>query len=137
MANLPFVGLVTAAAKTNVDLVWEAMGRGPGTFGRKVCAIDPSATHLTPATHYLSSDTSSTDSDIAKWQALCSGDLPEISGQWGVEGVISSLDAQNACMGGNLIVASMAGGQTTQDGLDFIAGFLLGRGLQYVPDMEV
>ena len=31
----------------------------------------------------------------------------------------------------------MAGGQTTQDGLNFIAGFLTGRGLQFVPEPEV
>lgn len=137
MSNLPFVGICTAAAKTNVDLVWAAMGRGDGTFGRKVCAIDPEATWEEPATHYLSSDTSATDSDIARWQALCSGDLPEIEGQWGVNGVISSLDAQNACTGGNLLVASLAGAQTSQQWLDFIQGVLSGQGLQYVPDEPI
>lgn len=136
MSNLPFVGICTAAAKINVDLVWEAMGRGPGTFSRKVCALDPGATWTTPATHYLSSDASATDSDIAIWQGFADANLPPLPWGiiWGEEGVISAADAIAAISGANLQVYSVSGDVTPAD---HIAGILAGRGLQYVPEEPI
>lgn len=136
MSNLPFVGICTAAAKTNVDLVWEAMGRGPGTFFRKVCAINPSATWQTPATHYLSSDASATDGDIAIWQGFAAANLPPLPVDviWGENGVIGAADAIAAISGANLQVYSVSG---DVEPADHIAGILIGRGLQYVPEMPI
>ena len=39
LMSLPAICIVTAAAKDNANLVWAAMGRGPYTFSRKLCAV--------------------------------------------------------------------------------------------------
>lgn len=136
MSNLPFVGICTAAAKTNVDLVWEAMGRGPGTFSRKVCAVGPGVTWQTAATHYLSSDASATDSDIAIWQGFAAANLPPLPEGvvWGENGVIGAAAAIAAISGANLQVYSVSGDVLP---VDHIAGILAGRGLRYVPDEPI
>ncbi len=136
MSNLPFVGICTAAAKTNVDLVWEAMGRGPGTFSRKLCAIGPGVTWQTSATEYLSSDASATDADIAIWQGFADQNLPPLPEGvvWGESGVISAADALAAISGANLQVYSVSG---DVEPADHIAGILLGRGKQYVPEEPI
>jgi hypothetical protein len=135
MANLPVVCVVTAAAMANANLVWAAMGRGPSNFTRKLCAADPAATYLTAATHYLMSDASAGDSDVYEWQAMASGNLPDIgSNIWGADGIITSADAQDAISAANLQVYSASGNVTPAD---HVTGILASRGLQYVPDMPL
>lgn len=134
MSNLPCIMIGKAADKDDINLVLEAQGRGPGNLSRKMCSIDPLATWETPATHYMMQDMSATDTLVASWQAACNGDLPAIDGQWGVDGVISSLDAQEACSGGNMQVYSAAGLVTGEDATAWRDGTFLGIGLQFVPD---
>lgn len=134
MSGLPCIMIAKAGPHTNVNLVLEAQGRGPGNLSRKMCAIDPNATWETPATHYMMQDMSATDTLVAEWQALCNGDLPAIPGQWGQDGVISSLDAQTACSNGNMQVYSAAGLVSLEDSTAWRDGTFLGVGLQFVPD---
>lgn len=131
--TLPAICICTAAAQTNVNKVWEAMGRGPGTFSRRL-TDDPNPTISSTVTHYLMSDTSASEADVAEWQAMASGDLPDIGmNQWGQEGIISSVDAQAAINGANLQVYSASGDVIPTD---HAAGILASRGLSFVPDPE-
>ena len=132
--SLPAICVCTAAVRTNVNLVWEAMGRGPGTFSRKL-TDEASPTPESPATHYLMSDTSATEADVAEWQAMASGDLPNIGqNQWGQNGIISSVDAQEATSGANLQVYSASGDVIP---IDHANGILASRGLKFVPEEEI
>lgn len=137
MSNLPAIVICTAAVRANVNLVWEAMGRGPNNLSRKLCSIDPEATYETPATHYLMQDMGATDSDVAIWQGLCENNLPPIEGTWGEDGIIEAGDAQAACGGGNMQVYSAAGIVTPQQRDEWRDGVLLGAGLQFVPDEPI
>lgn len=106
--NLPSVCTITAAKKTDINLVFAAMGEGPETFTRKLCATGV-ATYETPATHYLMSHAGATDSQVAIWQAMTEGNLPPLPDGvvWGEDGVISA------------------------------AAVLATEGLQYVPDEPI
>lgn len=134
--NLPFIAIVTDAKKTDLNLVFNAMGWGPNTFTRKCCAISPSATHLTPPTHWLTSAAAATDSDVAMLQAMTNGDLPDLPEGvvWGVDGVISAADAIAACDGAVFHVYSAAG---DIEPVDHAAAVLASEGLQYVPEPEI
>lgn len=131
--TLPSICVVTAAAKDDANLVWAAMGRGPNTFTRKLCADEPGVTSETPATHYLMADSSSEESDVHAWQAMANGDLPAISGIWGEDGVIDAASAQAAVSGTNLQVYSASGDVTP---VDHMNGILASRGLMLVPEAE-
>lgn len=137
MSNLPAIAICTAAVVTNVNRVWEeGLLRGPNNLSRKLCPIDPLATHETPATHYMMQDMSAQDTDVAVWQGLCAGNLPE-GVSWGEFGIISGADAIAACGGGNMQVYSAAGLETSEQAADWREGVLLGVGLQFVPDEPI
>jgi hypothetical protein len=131
--NLPVVCIVTNAQKTNLNLVFEAMGMGPETFTRKCCAIDPNATDQTPPTHWLMSYVAATDSDVAIYQTMTAGNLPPLPQGvvWGVNGIISAADAMAASDGSVFHVYSAAG---QIEPVDHCAAVLQSEGLQYVPD---
>lgn len=129
MSQLPVVCVVTASAKTNANLVWAAMGRGPDTFSRKL-TTEANPTSGSTVTHYLMADSSSQESDVAAWQAMASGDLPQIDGVWGENGVIGAADAQAAVSGANLQVYSASGDVVP---LDHCNAILASRGLYWVP----
>lgn len=133
--DLPVICICTAAVVTDINLVWEAMGRGPGTFSRKL-TDDPNATPESVPTHYLMSDASTDSATVAEWQAMTSGNLPQTPEGvvWGVDGVISAEDAMNAVDGANLQIYSAAGDVTP---LDHANGILAGRGLYWVPFPEI
>lgn len=139
MSNAPCIVIATEANRTNVNLIWEAMGRGPDSLSRKLCAIDPGATYETPATHYLMQDMSATDADVALWAAMAGAgrDLPPIAGTWGELGIISAQDAQAAIGPGNIFAFPAYGLETEQDELNWRDGVLSGMGLQFVPDAPV
>lgn len=134
MSNLPCIMIAKAAVKDSVNLVLEAQGRGPGNLSRKMCPIDPLATYETPPTHYMMQDMSATDALVTSWQAACSDHLPSIIGEWGQDGIISSLEAQTACGAGNMQVYSAAGLVSGEDATAWRDGIFLGVGLQFVPD---
>ena len=136
--NAPSIVICTAAVRDDINLIWEAMGRGPNNISRKLCAIDPEATWETPATHYMMQDMTATDADEANWKAMAeNNDLPPIEGVWGENGVISASNAQAAISGGNMQVYSAAGLVTPQIRDDWRDGVLLGAGLQFVPEEPV
>jgi hypothetical protein len=129
MSALPAVCIVTDAARANANLVWAAMGRGPGTFSRKLTTASPALT-TSPVTHWLMADSSAQDTDVATWQAFASGVLP--SGiTWGQNGVIAQASAIAAVSASNLQVYSASGNVVP---LDHCNSIMAGRGLSWVPD---
>lgn len=130
MTTQPVICIVTAAAHVNANLVWAAQDRGPDTFSRKLTTDDP-ATPESVVTHYLMADSSCSVEDIAAWQALANGDLPQIAGVWGEDGVIGAADAMAATNGANLQVYSASGDVQP---LGHANAILASRGLSFVPD---
>lgn len=129
MSYQPVVCVVTNAAKTDANLVWAAMGRGPNTFIRKLTTENP-PTLSSPVTHWLMADSSSLVADVMAWQALANGDLPQISGVWGESGIIDASSATTATNGANLQVYSASGNVQP---LDHCNAILASRGLYWVP----
>lgn len=131
--NLPAICVVTNAHKVNLNLVYAAMGMGPETFTRKLCAINPSATWETPPTHWLMSAAAATDTDVATWQAMTEGNLPPLPTGvvWGVDGAISAASAMAASDGSVFHVYSAAG---DIEPVDHAAAVLITENLQFVPE---
>src|SRR5690606_28355866 len=73
MSNLPCIIICAASVATDVNLVIEAQGKGPNAVSRGLCAIDPSATHETPATHFMMQDMSAQGTDGVIWQGIPEG----------------------------------------------------------------
>lgn len=130
MTTQPVVCIVAAAAMVNANLVWAAMGRGPDTFSRRLAAASGIDENSTP-THYLMADSSCSVEDVAAWQGFAHGDLPQIDGVWGADGVIDAADAQAAVTGSNLQVYSASGDVVP---LDHANAILASRGLAFIPD---
>jgi len=134
------IGIATAAAVTNVNLVLEAMGRGPGNISRKattaaVDPTDPMAWAMTP-THYFMSDQGVTAEFQAQLLGFANGDLPPLPDGvvWGEEGVISAQDALAAIASPNFSFASFSGaftpGEQVQAALDAL-------GLHIIPFPDI
>lgn len=132
---LGIVCIITAAQKTNLNLVFAARGHGPETFTRKLCAVG-SATPATPPTHWLMSNAVGDEPELATLQAMTGGNLPDLpdGAVWGAEGVISAADAMAATDGSVFHVYSAAG---EIEPVDHVVAVLAAEGLQYVPDPEV
>lgn len=110
MANVPAILVIKDSKKANANLVFDAMGRGPATFSVPlVAADDDDADHTTTPTHWLAQDMSATDTLTTVWLAMTDGDLPQIGGVWGENGVISAQDAMDAMGGGKFQVYSAGG----------------------------
>lgn len=69
--------------------------------------------------------------------ATTNGDLPQISGVWGVDGVISAEDAMAACGGGNLQVYSAGGLVEGNAAIEWRDAILAGRNLKLRPDEPI
>jgi hypothetical protein len=120
--------IVTEAHAVGMSAVLDAQGRGPNTFtgGRQLVAAGTTAPVVARLTH----DGNGTTELETEWRAMSNDkDLPKIEGSWGENGVISSLDAENA-MGG-LTVYSVGGIKETTS--EWISGILSGRGLAFKP----
>lgn len=91
------LAIVTAAQRANLNLAFNAMGRGPDTFSRAVCELDPEATWETPPTHYASYNAVADIADAAKFASAQAGTLPlDDAGDpvnWGEDGNPSEEDA--------------------------------------------
>ncbi len=136
------VMIVTNAKKNDLNLVFAAMGLGPESITRKLCAVNPNATHETNPTFWASFDATG---NTEKWliqNGMTQGDLPPLPEGvvWGENGVISAALAMAACNSAQ--VYSCAG---DVEPVDFIlgvpdgngnrpGGVFFSRGLQYVPD---
>lgn len=131
MTTQPVICIVTAAARVSANLVWAAMGRGPDTFSRRLTTDDPATTSST-VTHCLMADGSATVEDVDAWQDLNeNGALPDIEGEWGVDGVIASADAIDATNATNLEILPVPENKTS---LEYANEVLGARGLSFVPD---
>lgn len=96
--RVPSILIALEADHIALDQVLAAQGQGSGTFiqGRHVVAIGTSS----PILARLAQDMSATPELEASWRAFAlTGDLPEIAGVWGENGVISAADAQAATVG--------------------------------------
>jgi len=129
------IGIATAAAVTNVNLVLQAMGRGPGNISRKATTVANPAWDATP-THYFMSDQGVTPEFQAQLLGFANGDLPPLPEGvvWGEEGVISAADALAAIASPNFSFASFSGaftpGEQVQAALDAL-------GLHVIPFPEI
>lgn len=138
MSAVPAILICTDAVKTDCNLVWNATGRGPNTFSVPlVAADDETATYETAPTHWLAQDMSATAELAVTWLAMCDGDLPQITGVWGEEGVISAQDAMAACGGGNLQVYSAGGLIEGNAAIEWRNAILAGRNLKLRPDEPI
>lgn len=130
MNYVPCILVVTEAHHVAIDRVLEAQGRGAGSFvqGRQLVAIGTPG----PVLGRMCQDMSATDAIESAWKAYASsGDLPDIGGVWGADGVISAADAQAAHVG--LTVHSVAGAVPT----DWAASVLAAHGLTFAPEVEI
>jgi hypothetical protein len=128
MTNVPCILIVLTANVTGMNRVIEAQGRGPGTFSRRLVAVDTAG----PVIAHFAQDMSATDALETSWRAMASDrDLPAISGVWGEDGIISAADAQTAMMG--LTVHSIAGDVP----LGWTASMLAGHGYSFEPEGEI
>lgn len=129
------IGIATAAAVTNVNLVLEAMGRGPGNISRKATTVANPTWDATP-THYFMSDQGVTPEFQAQLLGFANGDLPPLPEGvvWGEDGVISAADALAAIASPNFSFASFSGaftpGEQVQAALDAL-------GLHVIPFPEI
>lgn len=131
MRNEPAILIVTEAHHAAVDAVLAAQGRGAGTFtnGRRLVASGTSG----PVVARLAQDQSATDSLTAAWLSYAaSGDLPDIDGVWGEDGVISAADAMAAHSG--LTVHSYSG---AAPGGDWTGSVLASHGYAFEPEPEI
>lgn len=132
MTTQPIIAIVTAAAAADANLVWEAWGRGPDTFSRKL-TDDASPTSESTVTHYMTADSSTSVEDVQIIQGFASGDLPPILGVWGEDVAITEEAAIIAVNGTNLQCYSASGDVVP---LDHANAILASRDLRFVPGIE-
>lgn len=132
MTTQPCVGIVKAADKINANLVWNAWGKGPDTFSRKL-TTDAVPTTSSTVTHYLFADSSTSVGDVQIIQGFANGDLPPLPNgvAWGINGVISAAAGLAAIDGDSLQCYSASGDVQP---LDHCNAILASRALNWVPD---
>lgn len=91
---------------------------------RKLSVI-PDPTPQTTPDYWGTVDMTADQTLVTKLQALCNGDLPQIDGQWGIDGVIEAATAQAAFSNGKVRIYSAAG---VEYGRPFIDSILLKAG---------
>ena len=129
------IGIATAAAVDNVNLVLQAMGRGPGNTSRKATTVANPAWDATP-THYFMSDQGVTAEFQAQLLGFANGDLPPLPEGvvWGEGGVISAADALEAISASNFAFASFNDGFTPGEQVQAALDAL---GLHIIPFPEI
>lgn len=126
------IGIGAIAAVTNINLVLEAMGRGPNSLSRKATST-ANPTWETAATHKYMSDQGVTGEFAAILLGFANGDLPPLpeGTVWGENGVISASDALAAITAENFAFASFNEAFTPGEQVEAALGAL---GLNIVPD---
>lgn len=116
---------IPAALRTNGNLVFAAMERGPDTF-----SIAASPTGNAPATHYLAHDASmdAVLTDICLDLPGGAGTLPTITGEWGQDGLPTQGQAKAACAAMTISAAANI------DSAAHKASMLGGLSLTLIPD---
>lgn len=129
------IGIGKVAAVENINLVLEAMGRGPNNLSRPA-TTNPSPTCETPPTHLYMSDQGVTGEFAAILLGFANGDLPPLpeGTVWGEDGIISAADALAAITAENFAFASFNEAFTPGEQVD---AALTALGLVKVPDPEV
>lgn len=129
------IGIGAIAAVTNINLVLEAMGRGPNNLSRPATTT-PNPTWQTPATHKYMSDQGVSAEFASILLGFANGDLPPLPDGvvWGVDGVISAEDALAAITAENFAFASFNEGFTPGEQVEAALSAL---GLVKVPDEPV
>lgn len=104
--------VVTAAKRSDANLVFSAMGRGPNNFG-----VPLSANGADPASHYYGHDATMDAATANTVSAMPDngGTLPEIAGTWGEDGLPSEANAQAACAAMQISVATNIEGADHRD----------------------
>lgn len=100
------IAIAPAANLTAINAVLEAMGRGPTSLTLKASTNESAAWNDTP-THYYMSDQGAPQWLADAFAAFEANDLPPLAPgySWGVNGVISSADAEAAITPANFAVA--------------------------------
>lgn len=139
MSTVNIIGIGAVAAVVNINLVLEAMGRGPNSLSRPACVKPtpenglPEVTWETTPTHRYMSDQGVTSEFAAILHGFANGDLPPLpeGTVWGEDGVISAADALAAIASTNFAFGSFneafTPGQQVAAALDAL-------GLVRVPD---
>lgn len=129
--SINIIGVATAAALANVNLVLEAMGRGPGNITRKATTA-PNPTWDAEPTHYFMSDQGVTPEFQAQLLGFSNGDLPPLPAGvvWGENGVISAADALAAITASNFMFAAFNDGFSPSEQVQAALDAL---GLQIIP----
>lgn len=99
--SINIIGIAAVTATANVNLVLEAMGRGPGNFSR-MATTEADPTPEAEPTHFFMSDRSVSEEFQAQLLAFAGGTLPE-GIEWGSEGIISEADALSAIQASTFI----------------------------------
>lgn len=108
------IGIGKLAAVTNINLVFQAMGRGPNNLSRPATTKPtpenelPEVTWETAATHKYMSDQAVSAEFAMILHGFANGDLPPLPDGvvWGVAGAISAEDALDAISSENFAFAS-------------------------------
>lgn len=126
------IGIGAIAAVADINLVFEAMGRGPNNLSRPATST-PNPTWETAATHKYMSDQGVTGEFAAILLGFANGDLPPLPDGvvWGEDGVISAADALAAITADNFAFASFNEAFTPGEQ---VAAALDALGLTIVPD---
>lgn len=127
----PTILIVEEAMYEDMDRVIDAMGRGDATFswGRQIVEQGTTGPVLYRASLDMSADAEYADAlrSMAENQTL-----PDIDGEWGVDGVIGALDAQAAMLGFRAFTAAAA----DINGYQWMMTVLDGFNLAFKPDEE-
>lgn len=135
---VPAIVICPEAQADALSKVFDAMGRGPGSFiwGRMVCAKDPDATQQTPPTHRLIQDMTAPAEIEDMWRKMSNGiAMPQIvwsalEEERGI--VITEAEAVAAALSMSVFsVTGPLGEQITAEAI------LDGLGLQFVPGPEI
>lgn len=126
------IGIGAIAAVENINLVLEAMGRGPNSLSRPATST-PNPTWETAATHKYMSDQGATGEFAAILLGFSNNQLPPLPDGvvWGENGIISSADAQAAITAENFAFDSFNDGFTPGEQVE---AELSALGLSVVPD---
>jgi len=132
MSTNPYLLVTLDAYVANARLVQGVLGLGYGGLGTALVAVDDDeATHETQALAWCHLDMSGTTELVDILNGLCNGALPA-GPIWGEDGVIPSLDAQEAYMYNHSSVISLVGVPDATRAAT-INGALAGMGYKFRP----
>jgi hypothetical protein len=132
MSTNPYLLVTLDAYAANARLVQGALGLGYGGLGTALVAVnDDAATYESTPLAWCALDLTGTTELVGILNGLCNGALPA-GPIWGEDGVISSLDAQEAYMNEHSSVISLVNVPAASR-LTTINGALAGMGYKLRP----